>query len=257
VSHDGDRKHQGGSLALGNTEASTLASRGPRLELRFYLVVSAAFLALVLWTFARTFYLKAFFHTPALPLLLHFHGAVMTGWPVLLAVQAGLVAARRVRWHRRLGAFGVGWAGLVVLLGSITTVHAAVREVRGHTAIAPIQLMITGLDLMQMLFFAAYVVTAIAMRHRSDYHKRFMVLTIACMLPDALARLPVSFMTNTLILAGLDAFVLGVVAIDTLRHRRLHPAFGWGGAAFIVAFHLAFHLMQTPAWVHFGTGLLA
>jgi hypothetical protein len=160
-----------------------------RFDRRLYLGASL-FLALVFWTFARTFYLRPFFRTPPLSALLHIHGAVMTGWVVLLVAQTSLIAAHRVQWHRRLGLFGAVWAALVVLLGSITTLHAAAREVRGHTDFAASQVTITSLDMLQMLFFAGFVVIAICQRHRPDYHKRLMLLTIACMLPDALARLP-------------------------------------------------------------------
>jgi hypothetical protein len=233
-----------------------VASRG-RFERRYYIGVSLVFLALVFWTFARTFYLKPFFHTPALPLLLHVHGAVMTGWAVLLVVQSSLIAAHRVRWHRRLGVFGVFWAGLVVLLGSVTTVHAAAREVRHHTAFASSQVLITGLDLLQMLFFAVLVAGAVWFRNRPDYHKRLMLLTIVCMLPDALARLPVSFMTNQLILAGLYGFVVVSVAIDTLRNRRLHPVFGWGGAIILLAFNIALYAMRRPEWVAFASRMVS
>ncbi len=236
---------------------NTITSTSRSFERPFYLGVTFLFLALVFWTFARTFYLKPFFATPALPLLLHVHGAVMTGWVMLLVVQSSLIAAHRVQWHRRLGVFGAGWAALVVILGSTTTLHAAMREVRGHTDGASMQVVITSLELLQMLFFAGFVTTAIWLRRRPDYHKRLMLLTIACLLPSALSRLPVSFMTNQLILLGLDAFVLACMAIDTMRHRRLHPAFGWGALLFVGAFHLAFYAAQTPAWIAFGSRLLS
>jgi hypothetical protein len=228
-----------------------------RFERRFYLGASVAFLALVFWTFARTFYLKPFFKTPSLSPLLHIHGAVMTGWVVLLVVQSSLIVAHRVQWHRRLGVFGVVWAALVVILGSTTTLHAAIREVRGHTAFAGSQIVITSLDLVQMLLFAGLVGLAIRLRRRTDYHKRLMLLTIACMLPDALARLPVSFMTNRLILWGLDGFVLLCVGTDTLRQRRLHPAFAWGAFVVLGAFHVAFFVARTPAWIAFGKRFLS
>lgn len=224
---------------------------------RFYLGASVAFLALVFWTFARTFYLKAFFHTKALPWLLHVHGAVMSGWVVLLVVQSALVAAHRVRWHRRLGVVGAAWAGLLVIFGTTTTIHAAVREVRGRTAFARPQIVITSLDLIQMLLFAGLVFFAIRLRRRPDYHKRLMLLTIACMLPDALARLPVSFMTNRLILLGLDGFVLLCVGIDTLGHRRLHPVLGWGALVVLLPFHAGLHFFGTPGWIAFATRVLS
>lgn len=230
-----------------------------RFNRRLYLGASLVFLALVFWTFARTFYLKPFFHTPRLSMLLYFHGSVMTGWVVLLVAQTSLVASRRIQWHRRLGVFGAGWALLVVLFGSITTLHAAAREVRDHTTFADDQIVITSLDMLQMLFFASFVTIAIWQRRRLDYHKRLMLLTIACMLPDALARLPISFMTqaseielNLRIMAGLDLFVLICVGIDTVRHHRLHPAFAWGGLLFVAAFHVALYLTRTPAWIAFG-----
>jgi hypothetical protein len=151
-----------------------------------------------------------------------------------------------------------------VVLGSVTTLHAAAREVRGHTDFAAAQVTITSLDLLQMLFFAGFVAIAIWQRHRPDYHKRLMLLTIACMLPDALARLPVSFMThateaelNLRIMLGLDGFIFICVGLDTLWHRRLHPAFAWGALLFVGAFHVALYLTQTPAWIAFGESLVS
>lgn len=226
-------------------------------ERPFYLGITFLFLALVFWTFARTFYLKGVFGTPALPLLLHVHAVAMTGWVVLLAVQASLIASHRVQWHRRVGVFGAAWAAFVVIMGSVTTIHAAAREVQAHTARAESTVYLMTLDLLQMLLFAGYVTTAILMRRRPDYHKRLMLLTIGCMLPDALARLPVSFMTNGLILLGLDGFVLGCILIDTVRYRRLHPALGWGGLLFMVTFHVALVAAGIPAWLHYVSGLLA
>jgi hypothetical protein len=235
--------------------ANVRASR--RFERRFYFGTSVLFLALVGWTFARTYYLRPFFDASPLPLMLHVHGVVMTGWVVLLVIQSTFIAARRVGWHRRLGVVGTVWAALVVIVGSVTTLHAAAREVRAHSALAAGQVVITSLDLMQMLFFAGFVGAAIWLRRRPDYHKRLMLLTIVCMLPDALARLPVSFMTNQNIMLGLDGFVLLSVGIDTVAHRRLHPVFRWGAVLFVGAFHAALYFTSTPTWIAFGSRLVS
>src|SRR5260221_10637684 len=88
-----------------------------RFDRRLYLCASLVFLALVFWTFARTFYLKSFFATPPLSLLLHIHGTVMTGWVVLLVAQTSLIAAHRVQCHQRLDVF-VGVFCLLVVLFS-------------------------------------------------------------------------------------------------------------------------------------------
>ena len=72
---------------------NTIVRSSRRFDRRLYLGASLSFLALVFWTFARTFYLRPFFGTPPLSVLLHIHGAVMTGWVVLLVVQSSLIAA--------------------------------------------------------------------------------------------------------------------------------------------------------------------
>ncbi len=80
-----------------------------------------------------------------------------------------------------------------------------------------------------------------------------MLMTIACMLPSVLSRLPVSFMSNGVILLGLDAFVVACIAIDAARKRRIHPTLAWAGGAFVVAFQLAFFAFQAHAFIAFGT----
>ena len=228
-----------------------------RFDRRFYLGCCLVFLVLVVWAFARTYYLKAFFHTPTLTQLVHVHGVVMTGWVVLLLVQTSLVVARRVQWHRRLGTFGGVWAILVFILGSTTTFHAAAREVREHSPAATFQVSVLGLELLQMLLFAGFVATAIWLRHRTDYHKRFMVLTAACMMPSVIPRLPFNIQGFASIVLYLALFVFAAVAIDTVRSRRLHPAFGWGAALILVVMGIGVIASTTPWWIKLGTSLVS
>ena len=65
---------------------------------RLYTWVAVFVPVIVLIGFARSYYLKGFFNTPAIPsLLVHLHGIVMTSWVVLFVAQVSLVAARRTR----------------------------------------------------------------------------------------------------------------------------------------------------------------
>ena len=224
----------------------------PRRHHRLYLVASVAFVALVFVAFARKFYLAWLFHSPALSVLLLIHGAVMSGWVILLVGQSALIAAGRTKLHRRVGVFGTVWAGLVVILGSVATLHASAREVREGTPMAPLQLTITGLELVQMAAFLCLVAAAIWLRNRGDFHKRLMLLTIACMLPSIFPRLPFDAFTSfTAILVGTYVYLAICIGLDTLQHRRLHPAFAWGGALFVVALQLTLLGARTPAWQHF------
>ena len=47
------------------------------------------------------------------PLVMHVHGAIFTGWMLLLFLQVGLASSGRVRMHRRVGTFGI-WYGAIV-----------------------------------------------------------------------------------------------------------------------------------------------
>ena len=82
-----------------------------------------------------------------------------------------------------------------------------------------------------------------------------MLLATVDMLTPAVARLPIDALKQ----AGLPAFfgmtlacVLLIGAIDTVRHRRLHPAFGWGAALLIAAVPARIALAQSDAWIHRG-----
>jgi len=50
--------------------------------------------------------------------------------------------------------------------------------------------------------------------------------------------------------------VLVPVAVDTLRHRRLHPAFGWGAPLLLASQHLTYFATKTELWMHFVKRLL-
>jgi hypothetical protein len=235
----------------------TTPSRKSSTDHAFSIAVTGCFIALVFWTFARSYYLREFFNTASLAPLVQVHGAVMTGWVVLLAAQSGLAGVGQIRWHRNLGWMGAVWALLVIVLGSATTLAASAREVHQHTRFAQIQVTVTGLELVQMILFAGLVVAAITLRRRPDYHKRLMLLTIACFLPSALARLPVDFIDNRLILWLVDALVLTCVGIDWWRKHRLHPAFGWGAVLVLGMLHVAFYITQTQGWLSLGTWMVS
>src|SRR5512147_1245206 len=88
---------------------------------RFATGVAVATALIVFVGFARTYYLKGVFGTPALSSgLVHLHGIVMTLWFALFVVQVRLIAAHRTDLHRRVGVVGAVLALLVLVVG-ITT----------------------------------------------------------------------------------------------------------------------------------------
>jgi hypothetical protein len=174
----------------------------------------------------------------------------MSAWCLLFGAQSYLVATHRVHLHRRLGIIGAVLAILVVVVGAHATVAAAAREVRDH--VVHRFHFLFGLNLVNLLVFAVLVGTALALRGRSDFHKRLMLLATITMLAPAIARivLLVTHSPMTQILT-FDFCILTCVAVDTGLNRRLHPAFGWGAVFILGSFHLAFLAVGTKWWLPF------
>lgn len=222
-----------------------------------YLLAAIVVPLIVLAGFARTYYLKGLFTTPPLPSrFVHFHGIVMTAWVALFITQVSLVAKRRTKTHQRLGVLGGVLAALVVIVGILTALYAAARGA-APPGVPALQFLVVPIG--DMVVFAVLIGAALYYRRRLDVHKRLMLLAAVNMLAPAIARIPLSFIANGGALAffGLtDLCVLAFVVFDTIRHRRLHPAFLWGTVFIIVMQPLRIALAGTQAWMSFATALV-
>jgi hypothetical protein len=235
------------------------AASRPRHSERPLFLAAALAVALVVFTgFARTFYLKGFFGSPALSGLLLLHGLAMTLWIGMFIAQIGLVAAGRRDLHRRLGLLGAGLVGFIIVVNFLAAVDAGRRGFSPTPQVTPIMFM--AVPLVDLLVFAILVGAALWQRRHSATHKRLMLLATLGIVTPAVARLPIDALKQ----AGLPAFfavtvfcLLTVVILDTVRNRRLHPAFGWGGALLIGSIPGRILLSQTEAWGVFARWLIA
>lgn len=219
-------------------------------ERRFFVWLAVLIALLVFIGFSRTYYLHSLFKTPQLSIFLHVHGAVMTGWIVLFAVQTFLIASNRTRIHRALGSFGAGYALLVVVMGCTATVLAARREVLAHSQFVSSFLTVLALELTQMFLFVSLVGLGVWYRNQLGCHKRLMLLATFCILPNPIVRLFIwaGFGSNLMILSFWASLVMAVVLLDSTRNRRLHPAFGFGATIIIAFLYLAYFGSLTSAW---------
>mgnify|MGYP003296857395 CR=1 FL=1 len=221
------------------------------IERRLYTAAALVALLIVFAGFARTYYLKFAFGTPALTALLQLHGLVMSSWFVLFLVQVRLVAGGRTDLHRRLGVLGAVIAAAMLVVGTTTAITGARL---GHSP-GPPPLSFLAVPFGDMTVFALLVGAGLWFRRRSDIHKRLMLLSCVGILTAAIARIPIAPFHG----AGIPAFflttfaiVIACVAYDTIRNRRLHPAFGWGALLIIVSWPLRLLLSGTPAWLAFA-----
>ena len=237
--------------------AATPRMPGRVNDRRLYILAAIVTPLIVLAGFARTYYLKPFFHTPDLPnRIVHLHGIVMTAWVLLFITQVSLVATRRTRVHQRLGIAGGVLAALVFVVGILTALFAAARE---HTP-GPPALAFLIVPLGDMLIFAVLIGLALYFRRNLPVHKRLMLLAAINILTPAIARIQLKFIIEGGPLAfwGLtDLCLVAVVAYDTFKHRRLHPVFLWGSIFLIAMQPLRLLLAGTTLWMNFAAALVS
>jgi hypothetical protein len=114
------------------------------------------------------------------------------------------------------------------------------------------------------LMFLVLVAIALNLRRRPEIHKRLMVLACCSILFPAIGRIPTS--ANTVLfdavgfwglVAITEAPPLTCILYDTIKHRRLHPAFGWGGAVVLASFPAFMLIGSSDSWFKFLSWLLS
>jgi hypothetical protein len=223
----------------------------------FFTGMAVAAAASVFLGFARTFYLKPYFVTPAPPLtpLLITHGVVFTSWIVLFVAQTVLVATHRTAVHRRLGWAGAVLALLMVIVGALTGI---VRAKVAETPSTLPQLAFLTVPLGDVFVFGCLVAAAVYYRRRLDYHKRLMMIATLAVLPAAFARWPFAFaQRQDLIVAfGLaDLAVVLVVLYDFATRGKPHVATILGGLLLVGSHPLRMIIGATQPWLSFATWL--
>ena len=201
------------------------------------------FLAMALWIatvvfvgFSRTYYLAGIFRVKLASPLVHVHGALFSTWIVMLLAQTGLVFAKRLKWHMKLGLAGMALAPLMVAVGFATTLAASHRNFAGRDTAT-----ILAYEMMNLVFFAAF--TGWAYRSRMDRatHKRAIVLATVALLGPALSRWPYAWLeSDAVFYLTLDSFLILLVAFDLVTRKNVHRVTLIGTAA-ILAIQAAAH----------------
>jgi energy-converting hydrogenase Eha subunit A len=232
-----------------------LANR--RREHLFY-VISAIVIALIIFAgFSRTFYLNAYFAKLHLPPVLIVHGIVFSSWIVLLIVQTSLVSAGRTDIHRRLGVVGGFLAALMIVVGILAAIYSGRRGFTPPHGPPPLVFLVV--PVFDLIVFSSLVAAGLYYRRKSDIHKRLMLLSTLAILGPATSRLPFGFIHAhglPAIFGLADAVLVACILYDTVRNRRLHPAFLWGGLWVILSLPLRLAVGGTTAWLAFAHWLI-
>lgn len=241
---------------------ATLAHPAARIrsDRLFYTSMGLAIAAVTFWGFAATYYLSPWMEapptTPDWSPLLAVHGAVFTGWMVLMVVQPMLIASRNVRIHRRLGYLGAALAAAMVVIGNIT----AVAAMHGGFKLMGDPMVFYAIPFFAINSFAVAVLFAILWRNRAETHKRLILLANVGLVNAAIARIPLdavqagapftfTFLPNLITLAG--------IVYDWRTRGRVHPVWIWGGLAMVASQIALFPVMASGWWHAFAQAMAA
>ncbi|MES2393951.1 MAG: hypothetical protein V4555_20110 [Acidobacteriota bacterium] len=222
----------------------------------FFSVMPLVMMAMVLYGFARTYFLAGMVAAPLPNKLIHFHGAAFTLWMILLIVQTALVSTKNVKVHMKLGLFGFGLAVVMVGLGLTAAVDAMRRGEAplGLDSVTFFIIPVTAIGLFAVLVGASW-----KLRRNPEAHKRLITIGTMALMdaaigrwqhPAILQRIPP---TQDIVMLLL---LLTVVFYDVYALRRVSK-YTVAGVVLVMAVHLTrVPLGHTAAWHAFATKLL-
>ena len=225
---------------------------GRRYDRRFFFAMTVLPAAVVVIGFAPTYYLAGGFLAPLPSRIVHIHAAVFSTWMILLMVQTGLISAKRVGWHRKLGMAGFVLAIAMVVLVVLTAAGLAVR-VRGAPAIELVLglLSVTFTDAFDFAVLAGF---AYALRRDAAAHKRLIIIATVCLTRAAFFRwhVPILFRQVYPAYAATYVLLLLLAGYDLWSTRRIHRATMWGSLFLIVMGQLTRLIGPSAPWHAFA-----
>jgi hypothetical protein len=165
----------------------------------------------------------------ASPPVVHAHALVFMGWVVIYLAQNVLARQGNMALHRRLGWLATGWVVLMLIMGCVITAY----DVRSGTVpffFQPLQFLV--FDPMSLFGFAGLTWSAVALRKKTDWHRRLHFCAMALMVGPGMGRiLPMPLLAPwawEITFAACLIFPLAGVIADLRRTGRVHPAWGVG-----------------------------
>jgi hypothetical protein len=212
--------------------------------------------AVVFIGFSPTYFRAGMLRAPLPSPILHFHGAVFSLWMLLFVVQAGLISARHVAWHRSLGTVAFCLPPIMIILGVIAAIDALGRKVM----IGPLDPAVSSaIPLIGIVGFTIVIFASWRARRKPDAHKRLILLATIGLTEAAFGRFPwsqIGLPPAAGAVTGLGILVLLVIAYDLISLHRIHRSTLWAAPLTFAFGALAVPIGMTPAW-HSFAGFLA
>jgi hypothetical protein len=222
------------------------------VERIFYSGMAILLCVCVFIGFSPTYFQAGMMRAPLPSPILHIHGAVFTLWMLLFVVQAALISARRVKWHRSLGTVAFCLPPIMIILGVIAAIDALHRGVR----IGPLDPAVSAaIPLIGIAGFAIVIYASWRARRRPDAHKRLVLIATVSLVGAAFGRFPwalIGLPPAAGAVTGIGILLLILIVYELISIRRVHRSTLWAAPLVFASIALAVPIGMTPAWRGFA-----
>ena len=236
---------------------ATIAARKTKTSLRseraFFLGMMAALVALDVWGFAHSFYLRSVLAPPATYLdrpdwmrwAFMVHGTLFTCWIILFATQTVLIGSKRLPLHKQIGQaiyplfFAIVVYGLFV--GWLGAKH-------GFHDVPFDSVTFSALPWLVILAFALLAWLGLNERRDPQRHKRLMLLATIALSDAGIARVDVFHAILPPWLDFTPFMIIPLVLWDLGTLRKVHRTTIWGGLLVAGALLLSVPIGMSKPW---------
>lgn len=225
------------------------------VERVFYTGMALVLCICVYIGFSPTYFQAGVLRAPLPSPILHYHGAAFTLWMLLFTIQAALISARRVKWHRTLGTIAFCLPPIMIVLGIAAAIDAYHRGVH----IGPLDTAVSAaIPLIGIVIFAVVIFASWRARRRPDAHKRLILIATMGLVGAAFGRFPwdrIGLPPAAGAATGVGVLLVLLLAFELITLRRIHRSTMWAAPLVFASIALAVPIGMTPAWHAFMTHL--
>jgi len=205
--------------------------------------------------FSPTYFQAGMLRAPLPSPILHIHGAVFTLWMLIFTVQAALISARRVKWHRTFGTVAFCLPPIMIILGVIAAIDALHRGVQ----IGPLDPAVSlAIPLIGIFAFTIVIYASWRARRRPDAHKRLIMLATMGLVGAAFGRFPwerIGLPPAAGAATGIGVLILVFLIYELATIHRIHRTTMWAAPLVFASIAFSVPIGMTPAWHAFAAFL--
>ncbi|MGB7846490.1 MAG: hypothetical protein WBL63_12810 [Candidatus Acidiferrum sp.] len=239
-------------FARASGQQSTCRPVNRTVERVFYGGMAILLCVCVFIGFSPTYFQAGLMRAPLPSPILHIHGAVFTLWMLLFVVQATLISARRVKWHRSFGTVAFCLPPIMIVLGVLAAIDALHRGVK----IGPLDPAVSAaIPLIGIVGFAIVIYASWRARRRPDAHKRLILIATMGLVAAAFGRFPwarIGLPPAAGAVTGLGMLILILIVYELIATNRIHRSTMWAAPLIFASVALAVPIGMTPVWHAFA-----